>query len=224
MTNSRPASGSQVSIPCGAERLVGDLSVPEGSIGLVVFAHGSGSGRRSPRNQFVGRALEEVGVATLLLDLLTPREAEEDEKTRRFRFDIPRLAERVTVAVDWVDADSSLPSRALGLYGASTGGAAALIAAAGRPSRVSALVLRGARSDLADAYARRVKAPTLFVVGSLDPEILEINRTTARQLGGPSKITILPGAAHLFEEPGALEAVTDATKAWFLTHLKAAAS
>lgn len=219
MREDRRAPPSEALIPSGAEKLVGDLSVPESAAGLVVFAHGSGSGRHSPRNRFVARALEQGGIAALLLDLLTPKEAQEDELTRRFRFDIPRLARRLIDSIDWKETDPRVQRLPLGLYGASTGGAAALIAAAARPKEVRALVLRGARSDLADASADRVSAPTLFVVGGNDREILEINRATARRLQGPTQMTVVPGATHLFEEPGALEAVTSSTVGWFQKHL-----
>jgi len=215
MSAARPIPRRPVSIPFGGENLLGDLALPENPSGLVVFAHGSGSGRHSPRNRFVAAALECGGIATLLLDLLTPREAEEDELTGRLRFDIPRLADRLIATVDWAERDARLGGLPVGLYGASTGGAAALIAAALRPSRVKALVLRGARSDLADAYASRVVAPALFVVGGRDPVILEANRETARRLKGPSRTTVVPGATHLFEEPGALEAVTESAVGWF---------
>jgi dienelactone hydrolase len=219
MNEAHRAFQCQVSIPAGSEKLDGDLCIPANSTGLVVFAHGSGSGRHSPRNQFVGRALEQARIATLLLDLLTTREAIEDERTLRFRFDIPLLADRLVASVDWAETDPRVQRLSLGLYGASTGGAAALIAAAARPFRVKALVLRGARSDLADEYAGRVTAPTLCIVGGLDPQILSFNRETARQLKGPSRVTIVPQATHLFEEPGALESVTVATVAWFQHHL-----
>ena len=209
----------EVLIPSGPDELVADLSVPAGARGLVVFAHGSGSGRRSPRNRFVARALEQAGVATLLLDLLTPKEAAEDERTRRFRFDIPLLADRLVASVDWTEKEPRVRGMPLGLYGASTGGAAALIAAARRPGRIGALVLRGARSDLADPFTARVSSPTLFIVGGLDREILAVNRTTSLRLRGPHQTTIVPGATHLFEEPGALEAVTERTVGWFRQHL-----
>jgi putative phosphoribosyl transferase len=219
MRERRPPLRCEVSVPSGPDKLVGELAIPQGSDGLIVFAHGSGSGRHSPRNQFVSEALIRVGIATLLLDLLTPREALEDERDRRFRFDIPLLADRLVASVDWVGEDSRVLGLPVGLYGASTGGAAALIAAASRPTRVQALVLRGARSDLADAYAARVTAPTLFVVGGRDLEVLALNRETARHLAGPSETTVIPGATHLFEEAGALEAVTESTVAWFRKHV-----
>lgn len=214
-----PTAERSVSIPVGPENLRADLSVPTDAIGLVVFAHGSGSGRHSPRNLFVARSLQLRGIGALLLDLLTPREAEEDERTGRWRFDIPRLAERLVASVDWAAGEPTVRRLPLGLYGASTGGAAALIAAAARPSRVRAIVLRGARSDLANTQAGAVTAPTLFLVGGRDPTILELNGETARRLPGPNRTIIVPGATHLFEEPGALESVAESTVAWFLKWL-----
>ncbi len=214
-----PAWVRNVTIPLHREHLVADLIVPEGARATVVFAHGSGSGRRSPRNRFVADALAREEIASLLLDLLTPAEAEEDERTAAFRFDIPRLGHRLVTAVDWARADPVLGFRPIGLYGASTGGAAALLAAASRPEAVGALVLRGARSDLAHAVARRVRAPTLFLVGGRDLPILAVNRETSQLLAGPCRTTVIPGASHLFEEPGALEAVAKNTAAWFHRHL-----
>jgi len=219
MNVARSLTGLQVTIPAGPADLVGDLSLPGRPVGLVVFAHGSGSGRRSPRNRFVARALGSASLATLLLDLLTAEEAEEDERTGRYRFDIPRLSDRVVAAVDWSAREPLVRRLPLGLYGASTGGAAALIAAAARSSKVRALVLRGARSDLADAWAGGVTTPTLFLVGGLDLAILGLNRETAGLLKGPSRTIVVPGAGHLFEEAGALEAVAERTTAWFREYL-----
>ncbi len=209
------ASPRTVRIPADHDSMLADLSVPERARGIVLFAHGSGSGRSSPRNRFVAHALEREGLATVLLDLLTEREAAEDERTYAYRFRIPLLAGRLVVGVDWTRKEVALRSLPVGLYGASTGGAAALIAAAERPDAVRALVLRGARSDLGDPAAPQVKAPTLFLVGELDDPILEANRITSRRLAGPSTITVVAGATHLFEEPGALEAVADHTVRWF---------
>lgn len=214
-----PGGPRSVRIPVEEDRLDADLALPEGSRGLVIFAHGSGSGRHSPRNRFVAGALEREGLGTLLLDLLTPREAEEDQRSLTYRFRIPLLAGRLVAAIDWAGQQPSTRELGLGIYGASTGGAAALLAAADRPDRVRALVLRGARSDLGDASAPRVHAPTLFVVGALDAPILEANRVTAGVLGGPSETTVVAGATHLFEEPGALEQVAERTVAWFLVRL-----
>ncbi len=193
----------------------GELVVPSGAIGTVLFAHGSGSGRKSPRNRWVARELEASGITTLLLDLLTPDEAAVDAESHRFRFDIPRLADRLIHAVDAASAWPSTAGRPIGLYGASTGGAAALIAAASRPEWVRALVLRGARSDLAGPAVKRVRAPTLFLVGELDPDIRALNEDTGREMTAPTSIEVVPGATHLFEEPGALEAVGHRTREWF---------
>ncbi len=216
-----PTSPKQrtVTIPLDGEQLLADLSVPEDAQGTVVFAHGSGSGRKSPRNRAVAEVLERSRMATLLLDLLTEEEAREDERTLAYRFQIPLLGERLVAAVDWVGTDAQLRTIPLGLYGASTGGAAALIAASARPELVRAVVLRGARSDLAAESVPRVRAPTLLIVGGLDPPILEIARTTSRLLRSPHSTAVVPQATHLFEEPGALEAVAQHTAEWFRKHL-----
>jgi putative phosphoribosyl transferase len=205
-----------VTIPVAGGRLWADVRGPGRPRGLAVFAHGSGSGRKSPRNVLVASALEQAGVGSLLLDLLTETEAEEDAESERYRFDIPMLADRLLAAVEWVRSDASgLGRPSLGLYGASTGGAAAMIVAARRPALVQGLVLRGARSDLADEFARGIEAPTLFIVGDNDPAILEVNRVTAARMHALVRIEIVPGATHLFEEPGALEAVAEHTVGWF---------
>ncbi len=212
----------EIAIPVRGGEIVGDLAVPPGAIGTVVFAHGSGSGRFSPRNQSVAADLEAAGIATLLLDLLTGPEAEVDEETRQYRFDIPRLAGRLTEAVDRVAAQGPTAGKPAGLYGASTGGAAALITAATRPEAVRALVLRGARSDLAGPAARQVLAPTLFLVGEHDPIVRDLNEATRSEMPGPTELVVVPGASHLFEEPGALEEVSRRARDWFLRHLPAA--
>ena len=204
-----------VQIPLDGDRLLADLTVPRDAQGVVIFAHGSGSGRRSPRNRAVAEVLERHGIAALLLDLLTAEEAREDERALSYRFQIPLLGDRLVAAIDWVVAHPPLRSLRIGLYGASTGGAAALLAAAARPEEVRALVLRGARSDLAAEAFPRVKAPTLLLVGGLDPPILEIARETSRRLVAPHVTTIIPRATHLFEEPGALDAVAQAAADWF---------
>ncbi len=209
----------EVQIPLDRDHLLADLTVPDGTRGIVVFAHGSGSGRRSPRNRAVAGVLEVQGLATLLLDLLTGAEAAEDERTLTYRFQIPLLGDRLVAAVDWVFADPRLRSLRIGLYGASTGGAAALLAAAARPDVIRALVLRGARSDLAAGAFPHVKAPTLLLVGGLDPQILEIASETSRRLAAPHATTIIPQATHLFEESGALEAVAQHTANWFRRYL-----
>jgi len=208
-----------VEIPFAAGFLLADLSVTRGAKGIVLFAHGSGSGRRSPRNRAVAENLERHGFATLLLDLLTTDEAREDERTMAYRFQIPLLGERLVAAVDWLEADPGLHSLRIGLYGASTGGAAALVAAAARPKRVDALVLRGARSDMAADSIAQVEAPTLHIVGGLDLSILEIARETDRLLHSPHSIIVVPNATHLFEERGALEAVAGHAVDWFRQYL-----
>lgn len=213
------STASSVRIPEGSDRIVADLEVPGSPQGLVIFAHGSGSGRHSPRNRWVAAELRSAGFATMLLDLLTTQEARLDERTREFRFDIPRLARRLRAAIDWTALDPNVSALGIGLFGASTGGAAALIAAGDRAASVRAVVLRGARSDLADDVAGRVEAPTLFLVGELDVEILELNRATSRLLSGLRSTVIVPKATHLFEEPGALETVARETVRWFRRHL-----
>lgn len=211
-----PPGAETVTIRAPGAEIQGDLVVPPGARGLVVFAHGSGSGRGSPRNREVARALEGAGIGTLLLDLLSEAEAAEDAETARFRFDIPRLAERVVAAIDALADRSDLARMPVGLYGASTGGAAALVAAAARPERVQGLVLRGARSDLADESVARVRAPTLFVVGERDPQIRMWNEVTRRKLSAPTELSVIRGATHLFEEPGALAEVARRSRDWFV--------
>jgi putative phosphoribosyl transferase len=208
----------ELTLPVPGGEIRGDLVLPLRSRGTVVFAHGSGSGRGSPRNQRVAKELEGAGVGTLLLDLLTVEEAELDAYSGRFRFDIPRLAERLIATVDALSTGSESAGMPVGLYGASTGGAAALVAAAARPETVRALVLRGARSDLAGPEIRRVRAPTLFLVGELDPEVRAMNVASLSQLGGPKRLDVVPGAGHLFEEPGTLDEVAHRTRDWFLKY------
>ncbi len=211
-----------VRIDAGDARLEGYLTLPPEPTGLVVFAHGSGSSRFSSRNRFVARVLNEAGLATLLFDLLSPQEHEIDQYTYQFRFDIPLLARRLTATVDWVDTQTPIARLPLGLFGASTGAAAALICAAERPARVAAVVSRGGRPDLAEHALSRVKAPTLFIVGGLDHPVLELNRAAAARLTAPHRIEVIPGATHLFEEPGTLEAAATAARDWFLEHLHTA--
>lgn len=193
----------------------GDLTLPSNSLGTVVFAHGSGSGRTSPRNRWVATELANAGIAALLLDLLTPSEAEVDRSTRRYRFDIPRLSERLIAVADALATRAGTGGKPIGLYGASTGGAAALMAAAARPVTIRALVLRGARSDLAGPAVDRVAAPTLFLVGELDPAIQEVNRSTFDEMRSEKRLEVVRGASHLFEEPGTLEEVARRTREWF---------
>jgi dienelactone hydrolase len=214
-------------VPSGDVLLEGVLTLPPHARGVVVFAHGSGSGRLSPRNTAVADVLVEAGFGTLLIDLLTAEEEAEDRVTARLRFDIRLLADRVIAAIDWLDADAivgDLPPRLrelpVGTFGASTGAAAALIAAAERPHRVGAVVSRGGRPDLAGDALPRVTAPTLLIVGSRDTDVLRLNRQAQAALGGESRLEIVPGATHLFEEPGALEHVAALTRHWFEHHLQ----
>jgi dienelactone hydrolase len=206
-------------VPVGDVRLAGDLSVPAGARGLVVFAHGSGSGRFSPRNRAVADVLVEAGLATLLMDLLTGEEEAEDLKTARLRFDVRLLGERVIGTIEWLASDTEVGTLPIGCFGASTGAAGALIAAAERPERVRAVVSRGGRPDLAADALPRVLAPTLLIVGGRDSEVLRLNRLAQQRLGGESELVIVPGAGHLFEEPGALEKVAALARDWFLRHL-----
>jgi pimeloyl-ACP methyl ester carboxylesterase len=199
--------------------LNGDLSVPLGARGLIVFAHGSGSSRHSGRNRAVAEALQRGQFATLLMDLLTEAEEVADVVTAEFRFDIPLLAGRVVAAIDWAEAHPQLASLPIGLFGASTGAAAALIAAAQRPEEVGAVVSRGGRPDLAGRALRKVKAPTLLIVGGCDDVVIELNRQAFALLGGAKRLDIVPGATHLFEEPGALEKVSQLALAWFTQYL-----
>jgi dienelactone hydrolase len=208
-----------VRVAAGDVELDGDLTVPAGARGLVVFAHGSGSSRHSPRNRYVAGALNDAGLATLLLDLLTPAEEEEDLRTRRLRFDVALLGERVVAAVDWAGAQDGLAALAVGTFGASTGAAAALIAAARRPERVGAVVSRGGRPDLAADALELVRAPTLLIVGDRDVAVVAMNREAMARMRAPVEIELVPGASHLFEEPGALERVADLAAGWFGRHL-----
>jgi pimeloyl-ACP methyl ester carboxylesterase len=185
----------------------------------VIFAHGSGSSRFSPRNQYVARELQAHGLATLLADLLTPAEDDIDRRTRRWRFDIPLLGRRVEGLVDWAQTDPRLSSLTIGLFGASTGAAAALIAAAERPQAVRAVVSRGGRPDLADEALRSVRAPTLMLVGELDGPVIDLNRDAMARMPGAVRLEIVPGATHLFEEPGTLEHVASRAGDWFRFHL-----
>ena len=209
-----------VTVPAGGARLEGDLTVPRETIGTVVFAHGSGSGRFSPRNQYVAAELVRGGLATLLMDLLTSAEEATDRRTAHLRFDIGLLSERVIAAIDWLEADEQVGSLHVGCFGASTGAAAALVAAAERPRKVRAVVSRGGRPDLAGEALRRVTAPTLLIVGGRDPEVLRLNQQAQTLLAGESRLEIVPGATHLFEEPGALEQVAALARDWFVRHLR----
>lgn len=202
----------------GAERLPGQLTRVPDALGLVVFAHGSGSSRLSPRNRFVASALHGYRLDTLLFDLLTDQEASE----RRFIFDIPLLCRRLAEALEWQASQPDLSRLPLGLFGASTGAAAALCTAAGHTSQVAAVVSRGGRPDLAGDKIGRVRAPTLFIVGALDGEVLDLNRRAQRAMHCKTRLEVVPGATHLFAEPGAMETVAHLAGQWFVAHMGAA--
>jgi pimeloyl-ACP methyl ester carboxylesterase len=210
-----------VVIAAGDVGLGGDLTVPAGARGIVVFAHGSGSGRFSPRNRAVAAELVRGGLATLLMDLLTADEEAVDLRSGHLRFDIRLLAERVIATIDWLGSEGMVGSLPVGCFGASTGAAAALVAAAARPERVRAVVSRGGRPDLAGDALPRVTAPTLLIVGGRDTQVIQLNREAQARLGGESELVIVPGAGHLFEEPGALERVAALARDWFLRYLSA---
>jgi putative phosphoribosyl transferase len=212
---------AQEAVQVGVDQVAvdGDLMrVPQAG-GIVVFAHGSGSSRHSPRNKRVAEHLQRAGFATLLLDLLTTHEEQLDLRSRELRFDIGLLGRRLVGAIDWLAArfGTELP---IGLFGASTGAAAALVAAVARADRVAAVVSRGGRPDLAGPALERLTAPTLLIVGALDPQVLELNRRAAGRLSCPHRLAVVPGAGHLFEEPGALDEVAGLAGAWFTTHLR----
>lgn len=211
-----------VRIPDGAVHLDGDLHVPDRADGLVIFAHGSGSSRFSTRNRRVAEGLQAAGFATLLLDLLTPEEEAEDLRTREFRFDTERLGRRVVAATDWAGDAPELRHLAVGYFGASTGAAAALIAAAARPDRAGAVVSRGGRPDLAGRALGDVRAPTLLIVGSRDEPVLDLNEEARRQMRTIVRLEVVPGATHLFEEPGALEQVQRLAADWYRLYLPVA--
>jgi putative phosphoribosyl transferase len=204
-----------VQILLGQADLVGDLVVPEQATGLVLFAHGSGSSRLSPRNRYVAGILNGAGLATLLVDLLTTQEEHIDLQTREFRFNIGLLAERLIGLTEWQSAYPDLSALSLGYFGASTGSAAALIAAAARPQRVRAVVSRGGRPDLAASSLPRVQSPTLLIVGGDDAPVIELNQQAFEALQCDKKLDIVPGATHLFEEPGTLETVARLAADWY---------
>lgn len=202
----------------GDLRLDADLVVAPDAGGLVIFAHGSGSGRASPRNRMVAETLQDAGLSTLLFDLLTIPEQREDADTGALRFDIPLLGERLIGAIDWARQQPRIGVLPIGLFGASTGAAAALVAAAARPRSVFAVVSRGGRPDLAAASLAAVAAPTLLIVGGEDHQVIDLNRDAAALLRAPHALQIVPGATHLFAEPGALEGVAALARDWFVTH------
>jgi dienelactone hydrolase len=213
----------EIMVPTEAGDLPGFLDLPDAASGLVLFAHGSGSSRFSRRNRAVAQALNRGGIGTLLFDLLTPDEHERDQRTAEHRFDIPLLTRRLVHAVDWAAADPRTEHLAIGAFGASTGAAAALGAAALRPQRVRAVVSRGGRPDLAVDVLDDIRQPTLFIVGGLDQTVLELNREAAARMPTPARIEIIPGASHLFEEAGKLEAVSALARDFFREHLGSAA-
>jgi putative phosphoribosyl transferase len=208
-----------VSIPMGGVSLEGDLAVPSAAQGIVAFAHGSGSGRKSPRNQFVAQVVQRAGLATMLLDLLTMDEEAIDVQSMALRFDIDLLVERLTGTVDWLSANSETRELRIGLFGASTGAAAALVTAARRPNLVRALVSRGGRPDLAADALASVHAPTLLIVGGNDLEVLRLNRAAYAGMTAERQLVVVPGATHLFQEPGTLGEVARLAADWFLAHL-----
>jgi dienelactone hydrolase len=209
-----------VAIPSAGVTLAGDLALPTAHRGLVIFAHGSGSSRASPRNQGIAERLVGAGFGTLLFDLLTPAEAAAEAETRHHRFDIRLLATRLVGVTDWAAATEGVRALPIGYFGASTGAAAALVAAALRPDRVAAVVSRGGRPDLAGDYLRQVRAPTLLIVGGEDPEVLELNHQALCRMSHLTReLVIVPRATHLFEEPGAMDLVLDHARRWFSHYL-----
>ena len=208
-----------ISLRAGDTELEGTLGVPADAKGIVLFAHGSGSSRFSSRNRYVARMLRDAGLATLLLDLLSPAEERIDEVTRQHRFDIGLLARRLVATIDWLGAQPETARLSVGMFGASTGGGAALVAAAERPGRVDAVVSRGGRPDLAGDALSRVRAPTLLIVGERDDVVIDLNEQARRQMTAPVEIVIIPGATHLFEERGALESVATVARDFLLSYL-----
>ena len=213
------AAPRTVQIPAGQHSLEGDLTVPAGASGIVVFAHGSGSSRKSSRNRFVAGVLNEAGLATLLMDLLTLEEEAIDLHTAHLRFDIPLLAQRVSQATDYVRSDEETAPLRIGYFGASTGAAAALMAAAQRPHDIAAVVSRGGRPDLAAQALPQVQAPVLLIVGARDEQVIALNEHALQQMRTEVRLEIVPGATHLFEEPGTLEEVAVLARAWFTRYL-----
>jgi putative phosphoribosyl transferase len=210
-----------VQIEAGPEVLPGNLTIPENAIALVLFAHGSGSSRHSPRNQFVARMLNEAGLGTLLFDLLTPGEEEIDTRTREHRFNIGLLARRLVQATKWAKQQEETRDLRVGYFGSSTGGGAALLAAAEIPSEVGAVVSRGGRPDLASDALPKVQAPTLLIVGGNDDIVIELNEMARDQMKCAVELEIVPGTSHLFQEPGALEKVAQLASDWFVHHIGA---
>jgi predicted alpha/beta-hydrolase family hydrolase len=216
MANLQEAREAEIQIPFANFHLDGELIIPSNAAGVVLFAHGSGSSRHSPRNQYVARTLHEHGVGTLLFDLLTEREEQEERFTRYLRFDIGLLAKRLLAATDWFHKEE--PDLLVGYFGSSTGGAAALIADTESDVPISAIVSRGGRPDLAGDALPRVKAPTLLIVGGNDTPVIEMNKEAYARMMCPKELRLIPGATHLFEEEGALERVAEMTAEWFERH------
>jgi dienelactone hydrolase len=219
--NGSPAMADEgrVHVTVDSVALDGNLLVPPAATGIVLFAHGSGSSRFSSRNRYVASALREGNLGTLLIDLLTPREEARDNATAELRFDIGMLADRLIGTVEWIRAQPGLSAMKIGLFGASTGGGAALVAAAARPKLIHAVVSRGGRPDLAGAALPRVEAPTLLIVGGNDVPVIEMNRQAMAQMRCERRLEIVPGATHLFEEPGTLEKVAELARDWFTRYL-----
>lgn len=208
-----------VQIPAAGVVLEADIGMPQPAHGMALFAHGSGSSRFSPRNRYVAERLQHAGLATVLADLLTPAEEQVDARTGKMRFDIGLLATRLATLADWLAGQETTAGLSLEFFGASTGAAAALVAAAARPDHVRTVVSRGGRPDLAGELLPRVHQPTLLIVGEKVPAVLELNRQAMQRLGGETRLVIFPGASHLFEEPGALEQVAQLARDWFAEHL-----
>lgn len=218
------AAHQSLKIPAGDVVLEADIVIPKVPQGVVLFVHGSGSSRHSPRNRYVAGELQTAGLATVLADLLTPEEERVDAMTAELRFDIRLLAARVSALTDWLADDEATAGLGLGYFGASTGAAAALIGAAARPDRVEAVVSRGGRPDLAGEYLPLTRQPTLLIVGGRDAVVIDLNRLALQQLAGDARLEIVPGASHLFEEPGTLEQVARLARDWFLHHLRTVSS
>ncbi|HCA48626.1 MAG TPA: hydrolase [Armatimonadetes bacterium] len=217
-TAERGAYGLEVAIPTEKGPAYGNLAIPEGAQGMVVFAHGSGSSRHSPRNNYVAQVLRAVGLATFMMDLLTQEEERVDMYTREFRFDIGLLARRLVLATDWLGAQDETRELRIGYFGSSTGAAAAIIAAAGRDD-IHGIVSRGGRPDLAGPALGQFTAPILLIVGGFDTQVLQMNRDAMAQMKAPAELKIVPGASHLFEEPGKLGEVARIAAEWFAQHL-----
>ena len=209
----------QAHIPIDGVTLDGDLSLPDGAQAVVAFAHGSGSSRFSPRNRYVAGVLQQAGLGTLLLDLLTPDEEQVDARTGHLRFDIGLLARRLVGATNWLGEQQEMRVLKVGYFGASTGGGAALVAAAERPEAIGAVVSRGGRPDLAGPALPRVTAPTLLIVGGLDAPVIALNKQAMQEMRAHTELAVVAGATHLFEEPGALDEVARLARDWFLKYL-----